>query len=128
MCDNPTLLSPLALAFLGDAVFDLLAREQLLLEANRPAGKLHQAATEIVNAQSQAERARNLLPLLSEEEAAVFRRGRNASPKHVPGTCTREAYALATGLEALFGWLWLMGRPARAKALYLMNSEAEDIP
>ena len=115
---NPTLLSPLALAFLGDAVFGLLARERLLLEANRPAGKLHALAAAQANAQAQAERARVLLPLLGEEESAVFRRGKNAKPGHVPPSCSREEYAMATGLEALFGWLWLRGDFGRARELF----------
>jgi ribonuclease-3 family protein len=116
---NCELYSPLALAFLGDSVFDLLAREALLLEANRPAKALHQAAAQQVNAIQQARSAQKILPLLSQEEFAVLRRGRNAKPGHVPATCTREEYALATGLEALFGWLWLAGRFARARELFL---------
>ena len=114
---NPSLYSSLALAFLGDAVFSLLAREQLLLEANRPAGKLHKLATSQVNATAQAKLARKLLPKLNEEEAAVFRRGKNAKPGTIPQSCTREDYALATGLEALFGWLWLCDNVARAREL-----------
>jgi len=115
---DPTHYSPLALAFLGDAVFGLLARECLLLRANRPAGELHSHAAEFVNAQAQARRAKQLLPLLTEEEAAVFRRGKNAKPGHTPQSCTREEYAMATGLEALFGWLWLKGSFDRARELF----------
>ena len=119
MNDNPSLYSPLALAFLGDAVFGLLVRESLLLEANRPAGELHRLATAQVNAQAQARLARALLPRLTEEEAAVFRRGKNAKPGTVPQSCSATEYALATGLEALFGWLWLRGEFERARELYL---------
>jgi len=119
---NPSQYSPLALAFLGDAVFSLLVREALLLEANRPAGKLHKSATTQVNAAAQAKLTRELLPRLTEEEAAVFRRGKNAKPGTVPASCTREDYALATGLEALFGWLWLKGEFARARALMGQSS------
>jgi len=121
---NPSHYSPLALAFLGDAAFGLLVRERLLFEANRPAGDLHKRATAQVNAQAQAKLARNLLPLLTEEEAAVFRRGKNAKPGTVPQSCTREEYAMATGLEALFGWLWLRSEFARARELFpLTESE-----
>lgn len=118
MCDSPGLLSPLGLAFLGDTVFDLLVREQLLLEANRPVKKLHEQAAKRVNAQAQAQALDAILPLLTEEEAAVARRGRNAKPGHVPAVCTREEYARATALESLFGWLWLCGRFGRARELF----------
>jgi len=122
---SPSHYSPLALAFLGDAVFGLLARERLLLEANRPAGELHRLAIAHVNAQAQARRAKALLPSLTQEEAAVFRRGKNAKPGHVPPSCTREEYALATGLEALFGWLWLMGQFERARELFELDKSPE---
>jgi len=115
---NPTHYSPLALAFLGDAVFGLLVREQLLLQANRPAGELHRLATAQVNAKAQAALARELLPRLTEEEAAVLRRGKNAKPGTIPQSCTPGEYALATGMEALFGWLWLRGEFDRARALF----------
>ena len=123
MCDNnPSHYSPLALAFLGDAVFSLLVREQLLLQANRPVGALHKLATAQVNATAQAQRARDLLPQLSDEEAAVFRRGRNAKPGTIPQSCSREEYALATGLEALLGWLWLKGDVARIRQLFPLTN------
>jgi len=118
---NPSLYSPLALAFLGDAVFSLLVREQLLLQANRPAGQLHRLATAQVNAKAQADLARELLLHFSDEEAAVFRRGKNAKPGTVPQSCTAQEYALATGLEALFGWLWLHGEFTRARQLFLLT-------
>ena len=118
MCDNPTLYSPLALAFLGDAVFDLLVREQLLLEANRPVKKLHEQAAKRVNAKDQALATQKLFPLLTEEEAVILRRGQNAKPGHVPPGCTREEYARATALEAMFGWLWLSGKFERARQLF----------
>ena len=119
-CDTPALYSPLALAFLGDAVFDILVREQLLLEANRPVRDLHRESVQRVNAGEQARAMQKFFPLLTEEEAAVLRRGRNAKPGHVPPGCTREEYARATALEALFGWLWLSGRFDRARELFGM--------
>jgi len=126
MSANPNLYSPLALAFLGDAVFGLLVREQLLLEANRPAGQLHKHATAQVNAQAQAKLAKELLPRLTDEEAAVFRRGKNAKPGTIPKSCTPTDYALATGLEALFGWLWLKGAFDRARELIFHERGALD--
>ncbi|MDR0531838.1 MAG: ribonuclease III [Oscillospiraceae bacterium] len=117
---TPTQYSPLALAFLGDSVFDLLVRERLLCEANRPPARLHQAAKERVNARAQARAYEALLPQLAPEEAEILRRGKNAKPGHVPPGQTREDYAKATALETLFGWLWLSGRPDRARELFGM--------
>lgn len=116
---EPTHFSPLALAFLGDTVFDMLVREELLREANRPPEKLHLAAKAQVNCRAQAAFYAKLLPLLSDDEAEILRRGKNAKPGHVPARQTREDYAKATAVEALFGWLWLRGEFQRAKALYV---------
>ena len=79
---------------------------------------LHQATIALVRAESQAEKAERILPLLTEEEAAVFRRGRNAHVKSVPGHATRAQYGEATALEALLGWLYLKGRRDRINALF----------
>jgi len=115
---NPTQLSPLALAFLGDTVFDLLVRASLLEQPARPQHQLHKESAQRVNARAQAELAKKILPLLDEEEANIFRRGQNAKPGHIPRGFTRVEYSLATALEALFGWLWLSGRFERAKELF----------
>ena len=115
---EPNHLSPLALAFFGDTVYDLLVRQALLREANRPPGKLHQAAKERVNCRAQAAAFQALSPLLTPEEADILRRGRNAKPGHVPPRQSREDYAKATAVEALFGWLWLCGRTERARELF----------
>ena len=115
---NPTQLPPLALAFIGDTVFDLLVRGALLEQSARPQRQLHRESAKLVNARAQAELAKKILPLLDEEEANIFRRGRNAKPGHVPRGFTRGEYGLATALEALFGWLWLSGRFERAKELF----------
>ena len=89
--------SPLSLAFLGDSVFDTLIREQLLRTANQPPAALHQKKVALVCAGFQATVMRELLPTLTEEEQAVFLRGRNAAPKHAH----QAEYRYATGLEAL---------------------------
>ena len=81
---NPNTYSPLALAFLGDAVYGLLVREHLLLSANRPAGQLHTLSVQSVNARAQATAAKVILPQLTEEELSVYKRGRNAHPGHTP--------------------------------------------
>lgn len=115
---NPNAYSPLALAFLGDAVYGLLVRERLLRSANRPAGKLHTLSVQAVNARAQAEAVRKILPLLTEDEFAVYKRGRNAHPGHTPKNQSEGDYHSATGLEALFGWLYLHGAEERLRALF----------
>lgn len=106
-------VSPLTLAFLGDGVYGLLVRERLVREANRPAGELHRESVELVRAEAQSAAVDRLLPLLTEEEAAVFRRGRNAHTSR-----TGSEYHRATGLEALFGWLYLKGEQNRLRELF----------
>jgi len=120
---NPTQQSPLALAFIGDAVFDLLVRGALLEQPARPQRQLHRESARLVNARAQAELAKKILPLLDEEEADIFRRGKNAKPGHIPRGFTRAEYALATALEALFGWLWLNGKWDRARELFAAGDE-----
>ena len=105
--------SPLSLAFLGDSVFDTLIREQLLRTANQPPAALHQKKVALVCAGFQATVMRELLPTLTEEEQAVFLRGRNAAPKHAH----QAEYRYATGLEALFGYLYLTGAADRMQEL-----------
>lgn len=106
-------VSPLTLAFLGDGVYGLLVRERLVREANRPAGELHRESVELVRAEAQSAAVDRLLPLLTEEETAVFRRGRNAHTSR-----TGSEYHRATGLEALFGWLYLKGEQNRLRELF----------
>ncbi len=106
-------VSPLALAFVGDGVYSLLVRERLLTIANRPVGELHRLAVDAVRAEAQAEAMDRLLPLLTEEEEAAYKRGRNAH------TARNSAeYHRATGLEALFGYLYLDGRIERVQQLF----------
>lgn len=106
-------LSPLTLAFVGDGVYELMVREKLTCQANRPNGVLHKMSVGMVRAEAQSAAMDILLPMLSEEEAAVFRRGRNA---HTPRA--GEDYHRATGLEALFGYLYLKGDIARLRTLF----------
>ncbi|MBQ7542722.1 MAG: ribonuclease III [Clostridia bacterium] len=117
---DPKLLSPLTLAFLGDTVFDLFVREMLVREANRPSNKLHKLAVERVCAASQAYAARELTEsgFLTDEETAVLRRGRNAHTNHLPKNATECDYHLATGLEALFGYLYLSGDETRLRVIF----------
>lgn len=111
-------LSALSLAFVGDTVFDLLVREQTVREADRPVGSLHQTASARVCAPSQARAAKAIMPLLSEQESDVFKRGRNAHTGNVPKHASSADYHSATGLEALFGWLYLNGETDRINYLF----------
>ena len=110
--------SPLTLAFYGDAVFSVLARRYIVEKGNRPVGGLHKASAQLVCAQTQARGVSAVADMLSEKEAAVFRRGRNAKVSHVPRGSSQAEYHAATGLEALFGWLALNGQNARAEELF----------
>ena len=110
---TPSSLSPLTLAFVGDGVYGLMVREHLACEANRPVGTLHKASVDFVRAEAQATAMERLLPLLTEAEEAVFRRGRNAHT-----TRNSPEYHRATGLEALFGYLYLDGQRDRLRELF----------
>lgn len=116
-CDA-ALMSPLTLAFVGDAVYGLLVREALAREANRPANDLHAASVSRVCAAAQAHDAARLMPVLTEEELAVYKRGRNAHANHLPRNASPADYHAATGFEALFGYLYLQGRQERLRELF----------
>lgn len=99
--------SPLTLAYIGDAVYDLIIRSVIVERANRPPAQLHKTVIRYVNAKTQARMAEVLEPELSDEEAAVYRRGRNAKSYTTAKNATVADYRKATGLEALFGYLYL---------------------
>lgn len=113
----------LTLAHVGDGVYELLARTEVLSREILRVEDAHRRTVELVTAPAQARAARAILPLLTAEESAVFRRGRNAHPHSTPKHCTLGEYALATGLEALFGWLYLSGQGARIAELWLQVLE-----
>ncbi len=112
-----TQYSPLTLAWLGDTVFDLLVRTGEVKKANMSADKLHKKASAVVNARNQARLAALVQEHLSEEEAAIYRRGRNTSPKHNAKNAERREYLEATGFEALIGYLYLRRRYERIAEL-----------
>ena len=122
------LLSPLDLAFVGDGVFDLLCREQLLQKGSCPVKKLHRRKTGLVNCQAQARALEQLRPVLTEEEWAVALRGRNAHVGHVPKNASAADYHGATALEALFGWLYLSGELSRVRELFGLVMEVAGDP
>lgn len=111
-------VSNLGLAHIGDGVFELLCRSYLCLRGDKTVLKLHRDTVELVRAPAQAKFAQALLPLLTEEEQAIFRRGKNAHTHAHPKGATAKEYALATGLEALFGALYLMGQTDRLNQLF----------
>ena len=111
-------LSNLGLAYLGDAVYEVMVRSYLCLHQKLTPGRLHRAALHYVSAPRQAAMTETILPILTEEETAVFKRGRNANPHSLPKAATRQEYQTATGLEALFGWLYLNGETDRLNQLF----------
>lgn len=117
LMDNPNLLSPSVLAFVGDAVYGLYVRTYLS-EVNRPSGELHKLSVKLVNATAQAEAFKLIEPELSENELSVFKRGRNFKTGNTPKNSTGGEYHTATGIETLFGWLYLSEQNDRAKQLF----------
>ena len=110
--------SGLSLAFLGDAVWELLIRSYHMASGDPGVQNLHKKTVSLANAAFQSAAAKAILPLLTEEETAVFKRGRNAHPGHVPKNKSGADYHTATGLEALFGWLYAKGEEERVYALF----------
>ncbi len=119
-------ISSLGLAHLGDGVFELMVRSWLCLHGKATSKGLHRATVRYVAAPAQARAVEKILPLLEEEEHDVFRRGRNTSPHSVPQNASRADYQAATGLETLFGWLWLQGRTERLNTLFAVMMEEEE--
>ncbi len=116
---NPSSLSPLTLAFIGDTIFDLIVRTRVIECGNAPVRKLHHTASSLVNAGTQAKIAREITPLFTEEEMNIFKRGRNAKSYTTAKNADINDYKIATGLEALLGWLYLSGRMSRVYELIL---------
>lgn len=121
---DPRQLSPVALAFIGDGVFELLVREGLLQGGSLPAHVLHRKAVKKVNAAAQAAAYEKLEAVLNEEELTILKRGRNANTSKVPKSCTPEEYRKATAIEALFGYLYLKGEIPRLTELYAVMENA----
>ena len=117
-------ISNLGLAHIGDGVFELLTRSWLCGHERLTVGRMHKDTISMVQAKAQAKFADKLLPLLTEEELAYYRRGKNSHVHAVPKSCTPAEYAKATGLEALFGALYLLGRTERINELFVTVMEA----
>lgn len=121
--DEIRAVSNLGLAHVGDCVFELTVRSWLCIHGKATNRGLHKATVKYVAAPAQAAAAAKIVPLLSEEEADVFRRGRNSSPHTIPKAASREEYQMATALEALFGYLWLKGETERLNELFEIMME-----
>ena len=121
--DDIRAISTLGLAHLGDGVVELMVRSWLCLHGKATNKGLHKATVKYVAAPAQAVAAEKIIPLLTEEEGDVFRRGRNTSPHSVPKAASRADYQTATALEALFGWLYLQGRTERINQLFEIMME-----
>ncbi|MGI5929930.1 Mini-ribonuclease 3 [Pseudoflavonifractor sp.] len=121
--DDIRAISTLGLAHLGDGVFELMVRSWLCLHGKATNKGLHKATVKYVAAPAQAAAAEKIIPLLTEEEGDVFRRGRNTSPHSVPKAASRADYQTATALESLFGWLYLQGRTERINQLFELMME-----
>lgn len=107
-----------ALAYLGDCVIELKVRELLVCRGISGSGNLNRESLSFVKATAQAKAMQNILPLLTEEETAVYKRGRNMSGGNVPKSATVSEYRAATGMEALFGYLHLTGQRERIDILF----------
>ena len=119
-------ISNRGLAHLGDGVYELMVRSWLCLHGKASARGLHKATVGYVAAPAQARAAERILPVLTQEEADVYRRGRNTNPHSVPKAASREEYQAATAVECLFGWLYLQGKTGRLNELFglMMGEEA----
>ncbi len=116
--ENPKTLSALSLAFIGDAVYEVMVRRFILSKAEMTVKDLHKQAVKYVNASFQAEAAESLLGLLTEEELSIYKRGRNAHSAHTPKNKTEAQYHKATGFEALIGYLYLKGEYNRLSEFF----------
>ncbi len=120
--ENAELLNPATLAFVGDAVYGLYVRTSLA-DTSRPSGELHRLSVRLVNAVSQDKAFRIIEPFLTEKELAVFKRGRNLHTSTTPKSATHAQYHTATGLETLFGYLYLSGKTERSDELFRIISD-----
>ena len=120
-------ISNLGLAHVGDGVYELLVRSYLCVKGDHTVKNFHKDAINLVKAPAQAKFAEHILPILTEEEAAYYRRGKNSHTHAAPKSATPKEYAMATGLETLFGALYLYGRKERLNELFRKGMEIHGI-
>lgn len=118
--------SPLALAFLGDSIYDMLVREKILHIANLPVAKLHNLKIKRVCAAFQSVALEKIMPMLNEKEMAIVKRGRNATGNSVPKNSSTVDYRRATALECLFGYLHLLEKNDRIYELFQIIWDMEE--
>ena len=123
--DELRAISAIGVAHMGDAVYETLVRTWLCVHGKATGKELHRATIALVCAQKQAELAQRVLPQLTEEELAVYKRGRNANVHAMPRSATPAQYHAATGLECVMGWLYLRGDKERAEQLFHAMMEEE---
>ena len=119
-------MTNLGLAHIGDGVFELLVRSHLCRQGNKTVKRLHGDTVKLVQAKAQAAFAERILPELTEEEQDYYRRGKNTHTHAAPKSASRIEYAKATGLEALFGVLYLLGRTERLNELFAIMMKEDD--
>lgn len=119
-------ISMLGLAYVGDAVYELLTRTMLCERGHSSVSELHRLTVSMVNAPAQARAAERLIPVLADDELSVYRRGRNTKVNSVPHNADIGQYHAATGVEALFGWLYLQGRLERIEELFGLITDKEE--
>ena len=108
-------------------MYELLYRSKLCTDGHTAVAEMHRMTVAFVRAEAQAEAAAKLLPVLTQDETSVFKRGRNAKVNSVPHNADIGQYHAATGLEALFGWLYLLGRTERINELFnIITGGADD--
>ena len=117
-------ISNLGLAHMGDAVYEILCRSYLCATGGQTVKRLHKGAVDLVKAPTQAKFAEKILPHLTEEEQGYYRRGKNAHTHAAPKSATPKEYAMATGLETLFGALYLAGKTDRLNELFHIMLDA----
>lgn len=126
--DEARLMQPAVLAFMGDAVFNLFIRERLIMKKLGTSHQLHLISTNYVKAASQARIVKELFGIFSEEEAYIFRRGRNAKSTTVPKNADIQDYRYATAFEAVLGFLYLTGQQERLNHLMMQAANIVEKP
>ena len=119
--------SPIVLAYMGDSIYDLIIRSMVVNKGAKAVGKIHKEVSSYVNAKAQADIYYKIEPILTEEERAVFRRGRNAKSNSTPKNADLKTYKHATGFEAILGYLYMSGNLDRIMELVALGLE-EDAP
>lgn len=123
---KPNQMSPLNLAFIGDCVYEMFIREMIVCKANRPTNKLNSSKRDWVNAKFQAQCAKHIEDILADDEKDILKRGRNAHTKNTPKNISVSDYHYATGLECLFGYLYLSGKIERLREVFYIIEKYGD--